>query len=148
MQCYTILYGRHFFFSSRRRHTRFKCDWSSDVCSSDLKSRRDQRRWPGEFSCSQPRLYGNRFRCRNSTTTRAQITQQARRAFVLRAMVHPWPPLIDRDLVSPVSHHRWTVSTTQPRRDKRRVLREFQFESHGPAKFLPSSTEITGLRGH
>src|SRR5260370_9142196 len=25
-----------FFFSSRRRHARFKCDWSSDVCSSDL----------------------------------------------------------------------------------------------------------------
>src|SRR5260370_16221734 len=25
-----------FFLSSRRRHTRFKCDWSSDVCSSDL----------------------------------------------------------------------------------------------------------------
>src|SRR2546430_11778408 len=24
------------FFSSRRRHTRFDCDWSSDVCSSDL----------------------------------------------------------------------------------------------------------------
>src|SRR5260370_288530 len=23
------------FFSSRRRHTIFKCDWSSDVCSSD-----------------------------------------------------------------------------------------------------------------
>src|SRR2546430_9226438 len=27
---------RVFFFSSRRRHTRFDCDWSSDVCSSDL----------------------------------------------------------------------------------------------------------------
>src|SRR5207249_7399746 len=26
----------HFFFSSRRRHTRSKRDWSSDVCSSDL----------------------------------------------------------------------------------------------------------------
>src|SRR2546430_12032715 len=26
-----------FFFSSRRRHTIFDCDWSSDVCSSDLK---------------------------------------------------------------------------------------------------------------
>src|SRR2546430_2994905 len=26
----------NFFFSSRRRHTRFDCDWSSDVCSSDL----------------------------------------------------------------------------------------------------------------
>src|SRR5438034_9163093 len=25
-----------FFFSSRRRHTRSLCDWSSDVCSSDL----------------------------------------------------------------------------------------------------------------
>src|SRR5260221_7189602 len=25
----------HFFFSSRRRHTRSLCDWSSDVCSSD-----------------------------------------------------------------------------------------------------------------
>src|SRR2546430_12645472 len=28
-----------FFFSSRRRHTRFDCDWSSDVCSSDLLER-------------------------------------------------------------------------------------------------------------
>src|SRR2546430_698506 len=27
---------RQYFFSSRRRHTRFDCDWSSDVCSSDL----------------------------------------------------------------------------------------------------------------
>src|SRR5207302_3553801 len=27
---------RWFFFSSRRRHTRFSRDWSSDVCSSDL----------------------------------------------------------------------------------------------------------------
>src|SRR5260370_24358337 len=34
-----IVFGlvvQFFFFSSRRRHTRFKCDWSSDVCSSDL----------------------------------------------------------------------------------------------------------------
>src|SRR6266513_5298137 len=28
-----------FFFSSRRRHTRSKRDWSSDVCSSDLADR-------------------------------------------------------------------------------------------------------------
>src|SRR5436190_16253478 len=28
-----------FFFSSRRRHTRSLCDWSSDVCSSDLDFR-------------------------------------------------------------------------------------------------------------
>src|SRR2546430_16794691 len=36
-----------FFFSSRRRHTRFDCDWSSDVCSSDLPElfRLDRRHW-------------------------------------------------------------------------------------------------------
>src|SRR5438477_3920123 len=27
-----------FFFSSRRRHTKLTCDWSSDVCSSDLRA--------------------------------------------------------------------------------------------------------------
>src|SRR5690242_15815929 len=31
-----------FFFSSRRRHTRLTCDWSSDVCSSDLQARRNR----------------------------------------------------------------------------------------------------------
>src|SRR5690606_40993042 len=30
------LFSCVFFFSSRRRHTRFSRDWSSDVCSSDL----------------------------------------------------------------------------------------------------------------
>src|SRR5260370_6192119 len=35
----TGLHRLFFFFSSRRRHTRFKCDWSSDVCSSDLYAR-------------------------------------------------------------------------------------------------------------
>src|SRR2546430_12210465 len=31
-----VVEAASFFFSSRRRHTRFDCDWSSDVCSSDL----------------------------------------------------------------------------------------------------------------
>src|SRR3712207_6880464 len=31
--CYVLIF---FFFSSRRRHTRYWRDWSSDVCSSDL----------------------------------------------------------------------------------------------------------------
>src|SRR2546427_1660184 len=31
-----VVFYLFFFFSSRRRHTRFDCDWSSDVCSSDL----------------------------------------------------------------------------------------------------------------
>src|SRR5205085_12539641 len=37
-----------FFFSSRRRHTRFDCDWSSDVCSSDLRLRFVARLLEGE----------------------------------------------------------------------------------------------------
>src|SRR5436309_6696142 len=36
VNCYVIFF---FFFSSRRRHTRFSRDWSSDVCSSDLRGR-------------------------------------------------------------------------------------------------------------
>src|SRR2546430_12456535 len=43
LQYGTLQPGQHtpdlcFFFSSRRRHTRFDCDWSSDVCSSDLSN--------------------------------------------------------------------------------------------------------------
>src|SRR5699024_10112376 len=38
--CYII-----FFFSSRRRHTRSKRDWSSDVCSSDLYLMTTTRAW-------------------------------------------------------------------------------------------------------
>src|SRR2546430_13150634 len=37
-----------FFFSSRRRHTRFDCDWSSDVCSSDLTFNGDEPASPGD----------------------------------------------------------------------------------------------------
>src|SRR5690348_18482433 len=32
------------FFSSRRRHTRWTGDWSSDVCSSDLKERKGEKK--------------------------------------------------------------------------------------------------------
>src|SRR5256886_10913656 len=36
-ELWLLVYECVFFFSSRRRHTRFDCDWSSDVCSSDLE---------------------------------------------------------------------------------------------------------------
>src|SRR5215510_934055 len=39
-----------FFFSSRRRHTRWPRDWSSDVCSSDL--------YPEAFGQARVRSYG------------------------------------------------------------------------------------------
>src|SRR2546430_4255770 len=51
-----------FFFSSRRRHTRFDCDWSSDVCSSDHQLRRSPRARRGRPGAAHrdcdPRLGG------------------------------------------------------------------------------------------
>src|SRR2546430_9929600 len=48
-----------FFFSSRRRHTRFDCDWSSDVCSSDLAELRggEQARQDDEHEQPQARVH-------------------------------------------------------------------------------------------
>src|SRR2546430_4514656 len=53
-----------FFFSSRGRHTRFDCDWSSDVCSSDLsfvartnESRGRLARIPPRNDSAPPRAY-------------------------------------------------------------------------------------------
>src|SRR5437764_3510296 len=39
-----------FFFSSRRRHTRYIGDWSSDVCSSDLA------KWPPRIRVAEPEI--------------------------------------------------------------------------------------------
>src|SRR2546430_9923640 len=49
-----------FFFSSRRRHTRFDCDWSSDVCSSDLLS--GYRLSRADDLDANPAQYGNDWR--------------------------------------------------------------------------------------
>src|SRR3989454_5725973 len=45
-----ILMSFFFFFSSRRRHTRLQGDWSSDVCSSDLKPMRSLAKLSTDFS--------------------------------------------------------------------------------------------------
>src|SRR5438132_14335291 len=42
-----------FFFSSRRRHTRSLCDWSSDVCSSDLSLVCPSPRTSSSSSCTK-----------------------------------------------------------------------------------------------
>src|SRR2546430_6640552 len=59
-----------FFFSSRRRHTRFDCDWSSDVCSSDLggpgpcgPDTEMYYDWGEEHSCGEPDCKPGCTRC-------------------------------------------------------------------------------------
>src|SRR5690606_4016780 len=51
--------SQRFFFSSRRRHTRFSRDWSSDVCSSDLLG---PERLPGPGRGGPGRLWSARGR--------------------------------------------------------------------------------------
>src|SRR5436309_15729439 len=43
-----------FFFSSRRRHTRFSRDWSSDVCSSDLEGEQVVARLDRQVEAREP----------------------------------------------------------------------------------------------
>src|SRR5690606_35666948 len=46
-----------FFFSSRRRHTRFSRDWSSDVCSSDLAIQEMGGPFPEGVACFSTHRY-------------------------------------------------------------------------------------------
>src|SRR5438093_10725054 len=50
-----------FFFSSRRRHTRLVSDWSSDVCSSDLRGHADRPALPVHVH-TEPAQPGHRIR--------------------------------------------------------------------------------------
>src|SRR5256886_7342924 len=69
-----------FFFKSRSRHTRFDCDWSSDVCSSDLRNgweeQAQKRKGYGQRPDfrSPPKL-GDRGECQRAPATveRAKI---------------------------------------------------------------------------
>src|SRR5256886_10114736 len=50
-----------FFFSSRRRHTRFDCDWSSDVCSSDLDYKTGRADEYDKANAADPFLAGTKL---------------------------------------------------------------------------------------
>src|SRR5688572_31202092 len=65
-----------FFFSSRRRHTRFDCDWSSDVCSSDLQAIRvAEQRTSGEIRVSvAPLFWGNVKKAADNAFVRMGMT--------------------------------------------------------------------------
>src|SRR5690348_17699145 len=61
-----------FFFSSRRRHTRWTGDWSSDVCSSDLEGRQSggqNRESARHGHLAGPPAYFSIISCRNAASS-------------------------------------------------------------------------------
>src|SRR5437016_9870088 len=73
MICFVFLF--FFFFSSRRRHTRLVSDWSSDVCSSDLR----QVLVLGAQGIADPRTQRRRTSCfatRRGTTRRGRSEER------------------------------------------------------------------------
>src|SRR5256886_13295263 len=67
-----ILIDRLFFFSSRRRHTRFDCDWSSDVCSSDL--RHETATDAAQQALSQFRRCRTQFQFHSTSLSRTSVS--------------------------------------------------------------------------
>src|SRR5699024_12104422 len=71
---------RFFFFSSRRRHTRSKRDWSSDVCSSDLHRRpTDLLAGPGNRSGALNRIHDHRPKTTGTTENHHRPRSEERR---------------------------------------------------------------------
>src|SRR5690625_561097 len=64
----------HFFFSSRRRHTRWPRDWSSDVCSSDLIRARVDLRERVESFPPQPVITEDNLTLAIDTVVYFQVT--------------------------------------------------------------------------
>src|SRR5207302_7336838 len=81
----------YFFFSSRRRHTRFSRDWSSDVCSSDLTAFIAERYlaiWSsndGGAVAGVPYMYGPTVQFYGRPYTQGQLIAEK------RAAIRQWP---------------------------------------------------------
>src|SRR4051794_12441663 len=77
-----------FFFSSRRRHTRWTGDWSSDVCSSDLPGLDGELSKPGFSNYINDRFSGFEGRAEFQADDVADFPNLAMRLFNTPAMAH------------------------------------------------------------
>src|SRR5690606_39949602 len=93
-----------FFFSSRRRHTRFSRDWSSDVCSSDLS--------PTTPDLQSLRVQDDHAARVNAQLLEIQIAQELREARRSSADLLPSPETVEQPAVR------------FPRSEERRVGKE------------------------
>src|SRR2546430_4305418 len=84
LSCY-LLFMFFFFFSSRRRHTRFDCDWSSDVCSSDLDELRAEARGDPLATYELLNLFFDESRWDEA---RALLSKGGRRIDLAAALLH------------------------------------------------------------
>src|SRR6478672_12488799 len=73
-----------FFFSSRRRHTRSDRDWSSDVCSSDLRRDRPRAGRAGALDRRRRDRPGRGARDRKSTRLNSSHDQNSYDVFCLK----------------------------------------------------------------
>src|SRR5690606_40926352 len=90
-----------FFFSSRRRHTRFSRDWSSDVCSSDL--------------------HINTQNAYQSLSPRFPDTQVQD---ILRLAPEQWPEKLKNDFETPIFKTEPGLQEIKARSEERRVGKE------------------------
>src|SRR2546430_7976824 len=93
----SVFFFFFFFFSSRRRHTRFDCDWSSDVCSSDLSMPITPRRTRS-----------------HEPTPFAGLTHKPPCALCAQEAAHPQaPPPVPPEPLPPTHRHPRTVDTSR-----------------------------------
>src|SRR5256886_17314628 len=83
-----------FFFSSRRRHTRFDCDWSSDVCSSDLAVTLT----PADSGTIRSFKVCGDLKCDSVPTVRAVLMKIGRHIAIYVDSAAPQPGLTQSDL--------------------------------------------------
>src|SRR3712207_2049598 len=101
-----------FFFSSRRRHTRYWRDWSSDVCSSDLTYNRDvsffgtaNYSWKGRYSANVTGRYEGSNRLGKARTARWLPTWNVSGAW--NAHEEPW---FNSAFKNVLTHATWRAS--------------------------------------
>src|SRR5690606_32318477 len=148
-----ILYLYLFFFSSRRRHTRFSRDWSSDVCSSDLyrDSRKLDRQETGPPT-PRPAL-GNRA----VLAHRPQVSTPARAARTPTGEPEnaPSAPRETRNRSSPYPHPQWPLEPQPEPRASGARLRPVAARAHFPrppppdailAEHRPRRSDPSGTR--
>src|SRR5690606_40743298 len=107
-----VLISYVFFFSSRRRHTRFSRDWSSDVCSSDLR----RCEWLQTRRCALESRYGCNARSlfRGTRRCRGQIQAETPASH---------PPRSEERRVGKECRSRWATEHENKQNSKRSVTK-------------------------